>query len=232
VTTGLTVVYQVATQPSASSANCLISNGAGFPKYTTIQNNTLLSPNLSAITAYNQWWQSIGDYFFQNVFAVNDSQLTADAYCSGFSEGSASFACWDLNTFEFYSNVLEGRSSANWSVVNCPGGSCSNSFPTTVNCSGSTATAGCLGYTGFMGSSATVTYPSGACSNANAPFNCPLMSLPWANNLTLGDLSYVGTSSYSTQGVNTTQLDTAMTQTEYVCPTGANCGTYGPYPDN
>ncbi len=231
-TTALTVVYQVATQPSASSANCLISNGAGFPKYTTIQNNTLLSPNLSAITAYNQWWQSIGNNFFQNVFAVNDSQLTADAYCSGFSEGSASFACWDLNTFEFYSNVLEARSTANWSVVNCPGGSCSNSFPTTVNCSGNTATAGCLGYTGFMGSSPTVTYPSGACSNANAPFNCPLMSLPWANNLSLGDLSYVGTSSYSTQGVNTMQLDTAMTQTEYVCPTGANCGTYGPYPDN
>ncbi len=88
-----------------------------------------------------------------------------------------------------------------------------------------------MGYAGFMGPSPAVTFPAGPCAAADAPFNCPLMALPWANNFTLSDVSYVGSSSYPTSGVNTTQLQNAMTQTEYVCPAGAHCGTHGPYPE-
>jgi hypothetical protein len=161
--------------------------------------------------------------------------LESDVFCAtSFSgEGIPSFPCWDNNTFEFYQNVLQGRSSTNWGVVNCPGGSCGNAFPSSVNCSASSADPTCLGYAGFMGTNPVVTYPSGACIyDGSNTFNCPLMALPWASNFAYTDVSYVGSSSYSTLGVSTTQLDTAMTQTEYVCPTGANCGMHGPYPDN
>jgi hypothetical protein len=233
VTTGLTVVYQVAAQPSSTAANCLINNAAGFPKYITFQNNTVLSPNVFALQADNGWQFSIDNQFFNNVFADNDAGVNSDINCTAAaSEGSSSFGCWDGNTLGFYQNVLTSRNPANWSVVNCPGGSCVNSFPTSVNCAGSSADPTCLGYSGFAGSTPLVTYPSGACvydgSNSS---NCPLMALPWANNFTYTDVSYMGSSSYPNQGVNTTQLNTAMTQTKYVCPAGANCGTHGPYPD-
>jgi hypothetical protein len=53
ITTGLIVVYSLPAgqQPSAPSANCVIDNGAGFPKFTTLQNNTFLSPNIFNIVA-------------------------------------------------------------------------------------------------------------------------------------------------------------------------------------
>ncbi len=236
VTTGLTVSYQTNTQPTAATANCIISNGAGFPKWTTLQNNTFMAPNVFAIqTSYTGDWLPISNYMFNNVFVDNDSGHTSDVYCNeapGGYEGTDSFSCWDDNTFEFYQNVLTGRNSSNWSVVNCPGGSCSNAFPVSVNCSGTNADPTCLGYVAFMGSDPAMTYPTGACTyDGSNPFDCPLMALPWASNFTFTDISYVGSSSYQTQGVNTTQLNTVMTQTEYICPVGANCGAHGPYPD-
>jgi len=244
ITTGLTVVYQVPTQPTAATATCILKNSAGFLKNIAFENNTELCPDVCSVESYSTWQQSIENVFINNVWADNDSGYNSDVNCTAASmEGTLSFACWDLNTFEFYNNVLAGRGAANWSVADpaslCPG--CLNYFPqsglsgsganTGVNCSGPTATAGCMGYTGFMGSSPTVTFPAGSCSATNAPFNCPLMALPWANNFTLSDVSYVGSSSYPSSGVNTTQLQNAMTRTEYVCPGGANCGTHGPYPD-
>ncbi len=230
--TGLTVKYQLAAQPTSGSANCFISNAAGAPRFVTLQNNTFLASNAFSIEIFNQWHQPISNYFHDNVFADNDAGTTSDVYAlSPAGEGTTAFQSWDPASFQFYHSVMQGRNPANWSVVNCPGGTCTNAFPANVNCSTSTADATCLGYAGFMGSSPTVTYPSGACSNVNAPFNCPLMALPWANNLALSNLNYVGSSSYSTQGVNPGQLTNAMTQTRYVCPSGANCGTHGPYPD-
>jgi hypothetical protein len=45
-----------------------------------------------------------------------------------------------------------------------------------------------------MGSSPALTYPTGACAyDGSDPFNCPLKALPWANNFTYTDVSYVGT---------------------------------------
>jgi hypothetical protein len=198
----------------------------------TLQNNTFLAANVFDIDNFAQWHQPISNYFHDNVFVDNDAGLTSDVYAlSPAGEGTAAFQSWDPASFQYYHNVMQGRNSANWSVVNCPGGTCANAFPATVNCSASTADATCIGFAGFMGSSPTITYPSGACSNANAPFNCPLMALPWANNLTLSNLNYVGSTSYSGQGVNINQLTNAMTQHQYVCPSGASCGTHGPYPD-
>jgi hypothetical protein len=210
VPTGLTVKYNLATAPTAASANCFINNGAGLPRFVTVQNNTFLTPNNFAIDNFAQWHQPISNWLHDNVWANNNpsTSLNSDVYAlSPSGEGTTAFESWDSASFQFYHNVMQGRNSANWSVVNCPGGTCTNSFPSTVS------------------SFFTGTYPSGSCPNASAPFNCPLMALPWANNFSLSNLVT------STQGVNPAQLTNAMTQTKYVCPVGASCGTHGPYPD-
>lgn len=208
VPTGLTVVYQVSVQPSVNSGNCLISNGTGFPKNVTIQNNTFLAPNIFAIQNFSQFWQPINNYMFNNVWADNDPNpsVKSDVICSSPSgEGTIAFGCWDSTTFEFYNNVMMGRQSANWSVVNCPGGSCANSFP-----------------------ALTGSFPTGACPDANAPYNCPLMALPWSSNFGLGNVAAMSITS-STQGVSTAQLTTAVQHNGYICP--GSCGIHGPYPD-
>jgi hypothetical protein len=223
VTTGLTVVYPVSATPTGSPSNCIINNGAGFPKYTTVQNNTILAVNSFNIEAVAQWWLPISNSFFNNVFADNDIGKGSDVTCVpiGAGEGSPSFACWDTNTFEFYGNVMTGRNAADWGngipidpLNLCSGSNCANIFP-----------------------SLSSSYPAGSCGGstgagqvAAAPFNCSLMALPWSSNFSLSNLSSMS-GSYTTQGVSTTQLNQAMKQTEYVCPTGANCGTHGPFPD-
>ncbi len=132
VTTGLTVVYQVPGEPTAATANCILKNSAGFPKNIAFENNTELCPNVCAVQADSGWQQSIENIFTSNVWADNDSGYNSDVNCTAASkEGALSFACWDLNTFEFYNNVLAGRNASYWSVADpaslCPG--CSNSFP-------------------------------------------------------------------------------------------------------
>jgi hypothetical protein len=273
VPVSLAVYYPVPSQPAATGAICTVNNIAGFPQNVTVQGNTFLSPARFAIQSDYSTQHYINNWFFNNVFADNDSSYTSDLFCnvtnnqegSGSASNKSSFACWDPNTFEFYGNVLAGRNCSYWNNLagTCPIDSsgtsygpafdplnmctaapsfaCSNWFPengltgsgasTGVNCSGASPNSGCLAYSGFMSNSPAITFPAAGCATANAPVNCPLMALPWANNFTDTDVSYVGSSSYSTAGVNAIQLNNAMTQTEYVCPTGANCGLNGPYPD-
>jgi hypothetical protein len=212
ITTGLTVVYyNPGSNDSSGATHCLINNGAGFPKNTTFQNNSVLAVNGFDVEAAAQWWQPINNRFFNNVFVDNDSGKDSDLDCVpiGAGEGYPSYPCWDANTFQFYSNVLVGRSSSNWnSGIAVPSSDAANTFPAIPG-----------GYPSSSG-----------CPAANAPFNCPLMALPWANNFTLSNVAAMSVTS-STQGVNVTQMTTTMTATEYTCPAGANCGTHGPYPD-
>ena len=179
------------------------------------------------------------------MFAVNSGSNVANFYCSGQTEGtgtSGSFGnsalCWDATTLQFYNNVLVGRTSTLYGVHT---GGAANAFPnsglagtganTGVNCSTGSATSGCMGYSGFMSASPTVTFPTGSCpATFGNQFNCPLQSLPWANNFSYLNVSYVGGSSYSTQGVSTSALTTAFTQNGWTCAAGLSCGT-GPYVD-
>lgn len=378
--------------PNASgTALCSINNGSGFPKNVTYQNNTSLAPDNFALTAFNPPWQSLNNQFFNNIFVTNDATLhgSGDFICNsqsgegngtGYPSGpvgspKSSFACLDLNTLGFYNNVLNSRDSRNWSVINCPGGTCTNSFPQNVNCPTSTADGTCIGFTGFMTSTPTIQFPgqgmvttsgtavtwssgakfladgsmnvptftivsasetantgtytllypsnpaiskndkivvagmsvsgyngsftvatvgvpnpnnftvnglagslsaatggtvqdtsnadniiingvqyniatisdtthltliatagvqaspvpyhvSGSCAAAGAPFNCPLMSLPWANNLTLANLHFVASSLFKNgYGADTNAISTAMTAPIYTCPALATCGT-------
>ncbi len=213
IPTGLTVVYQVAAQPIYASAQCMVSNRAGFPKNITFQNNTVLAVNAFDILVAEKYYQPISNYFFNNVFADNDSDQGSDLDCTpvAHGEGYPSYPCFDLNTFQFYGNALGGRSSANWnSGIPVPSTQTANTFP---SLSGS--------------------YPSAACPTADAPFNCPLMALPWSTNFNLSDVGTLSPSGISaSQGVNVTTMQQRMTETLYPCPSGANCGSHGPYPDN
>jgi hypothetical protein len=230
ITTGLTVKFP---STGTARATCAISNTTGFPKFATMQNNTFLAQGQFSVNIFNNYQQSLSNSFFNNVWANTDAGHNSDLYCSsGSTEGTASFACFDSATFQSYHNLMQGRTSSNWSVASCPGGTCTNAFPTTVNCATNTADATCLGYSGFMGSSPTVTYPTVPCVyDGSDPTNCPLMALPWKNNFALSNVSYDGSSSYSTYGVDTSKMTDAMTKSKYVCPTGANCGATGPFQD-
>lgn len=238
ITTGLTVVYTAPPTPVTATARCIISNGAGYPKNATIQSNTILSPNLFAITNFDPFWQPSSNQFVNNVFNLNDPGHNSSVTCTNHAGGTSAFVCWDALTFEFFKNVMTGQIGSNWSVADplglCPG--CLNYFPNTVDCATNTPSPSCLGYVGFMNTGASPRFPTGSCPNSGgfAPFNCPLMALPWANNLTLADLAYVGTSSYQTQGVNTTLMNTAMTNNLYTCVGFCGDGTanHHPYPDS
>jgi Divergent InlB B-repeat domain len=237
LTLGLTVKYSVTSAPTLTQPNpkCLISNRSGGPKNATVRNNTFLSPNIMAITTFAKWYQSVLNTFNDNIFVTNDAGNRSDFYCNSSGGGVGALSCFDNATLEFYHNVFAQQNPSNWTgaVVNCPSGPCVHSFPAAVNCATATADATCLGFSGFMGPAPTVAYPTGSCAAANAPFNCPLMALPWANNFTLDNLTPVGSSVYSTQGVNIPNLKTAMTQSQYVCTGSCGDGSAGhhPYPD-
>jgi hypothetical protein len=259
--TGLTVVYQAPSTPSGTATCIinngagfpklitLMSNTIFCPTVCSVQTENSYQQSINNQFLSNVWADNDSG-------SNSDVNCLAET-----SEGTLSFNCWDYNlhsdgsppTFELYHNVLTGRNGMNWSTSDptglCPG--CLNYFPssglsgtgagTGVNCNTS-VTSGCLGLVGFFGSSPTVSFPTGACVyDGSDPFDCPLMALPWkaSNPLSLSDFNYCaggsncnfGTSSFSSYGVNTTQVNNAMTQTEYSCPTNAYCGTPGPFPD-
>lgn len=119
-----------------------------------------------------------------------------------------------------------------WNEV-WPGGSTPADLSPNADCSAGPVS-GCMGWTGFTVTGGSgLTFPAGACTyDGSNPLNCPLMGAPWGSNFSLNDLVPLSGSSYTTEGVNVPSMVTAFTQTEYVCPNGANCGTHGPYPDN
>lgn len=206
-TNSLDVYYNNTGANDAGGTTCLLDNGSGFPRNVQFANNTILLPESLSINSKGSStvWQHISNNFVHNVFAATGSN--ADMTCTGVAgEGTNAFSCWDLTTFNFYDNILQGRSSASWSVV--PSAAAANQFPATAS-----------------GLLTGVTMPTAACPTSGAPFNCPLMALPWSSNFSLANIVQLS------QGVDVMALSDAMTRTTYVCPSGANCGSTGPYPD-
>lgn len=224
-------IYYANAGADDSGVSCQVENSSGWPARTSFQNVTVLSPTFLTIGSNGVDSQHYQNWFLHNVFGVTDASNTANVTCTGVgTEGTNSFACWDAATFQFFDNVLQGRNSANWSVV--PIGSPVNftsPTPSTVTCSGATATTACMGYTGFMSGTA---FPTTAVTyDGSNPLNAPLMTAPWSSNFGLPSIVPVASSSYKNEGVNTTTLNNAFTATGYVCPVGANCGGTGPFPD-
>lgn len=227
VATGLDVYYTNAGSDD-SGVSCQIENSSGTPQLVSVQNTSILSPQSMAMVSNGLSGQAYKNYFLHNTLATTGT--AAGVTCTGVGgEGTAAFACWDLNSFQFFDNVLQGRTSGSWSVV--PGASSPNftsPSPSTVTCSGATATSACLGYTGYMSATA---FPTTGCSyDGSDPTDCPLMAAPWSNNFSTASITPVGTSSYTSEGVNLTTFNTVMNATQGVCPVGSYCGSHGPYP--
>jgi hypothetical protein len=226
--TGLDVYYANSGSNDNTGTICsALDNGSGFPKNASFRGNTVISVNGGGIFSANPQWQQINNNFTQNIFANTAGSAGAannvNIGCNLQGEGSVAMnACWDTSLLVEGNNVLLGRLLTNWASY---GGAGLNSVPANGGCPGATATSLCIGFSGFMNG---VTFPTTACAQSGAPFNCPLQSLPWANNLTLANTGLVASSSWPTYGINPTTMQTAMLATQYICP--AACGT-GPYPD-
>jgi hypothetical protein len=232
VTPGLAVAYANTGANDSSGVVCALENDAGQPKNMLWSQNTTLITNLRSIGGSALNIQSINNYFTNNIFettGANKAILRCDA--TGNGEGTVSGGgadCWDRTTLQWGNNVMVGRATINWPPVNGSANFTSPS-PSTVDCPGGTASSSCVGMSGFMNG---ITFPTTACTatlgNQN---NCPLMAAPWATNVTLNSFGLVGSSSYQGLGADTTQMNTAFTNSGYVCPVGISCGSHGPYPD-
>ena len=248
--TGLDVYYKPVADDTTTNDNsgvqCFLDNGSGHPNHLTIQNNTIVGGSALAIQNNSLTSQQRYNLIYNNVYVAPDNStgtcagkksfITVDTAC----EGTASLASFDQGTLGFYGNVLQGRTASNWcaSPSGPPGSQTCTSiqsggkvttFPSTASCSGSSPDPTCIGFVGFLSGA---TFQTAPCDNSNAPFNCPQMSLPWANNLTLSQLALSPSSSYAGSGADTSAISAAFASTRYVCPSGLNCGTSGgPYKD-
>lgn len=223
---GLTVSYSNPGADDNTGVTCQIENNSGFPKNASFQNNTLLALRVMSANSGGTYKQHYSNWFVHNVFVMPSGNNAVLTCTSVGGQGTAVYACWDQPTFRLFDNVMQGRTSSQWSVV--PADQPANAFPATVTCSGATADATCLGYSGYMSGAS---FPSSACTyDGSNPYNCPMMAAPWSSNFDLTKITPVATSAYSSEGVDLTSLQNAFTSTQYTCPAGASCGS-GPYPD-
>lgn len=208
-----------------------LSNQAGFPKNASFVNNTIVSVGGVGIASQGPQWKYNNNVFKSNIFAVlagpAGNNNNVDIGCSLKGEGSNALnSCWNPGLLTEGGNVLLGRAIGDWSSF---GGGAANSVPANVTCALGTADPTCIGFTKFMSG---VAFPSAACAQSGAPLNCPLQSLPWADNLRLTDLALVGSTSFPGTGADITAMLAAMVANIYICP--ASCGTggtLGPYHD-
>jgi hypothetical protein len=218
---GLDVYYPNPGADESTGVLCYMDNGAGSSKNVTFQNNTVVNSSPLVINNGHFYNQETNNRFFNNLYVAPDNStgsclgkksfITMGTAC----EGNASIVSFDPATTGVYGNVLMGRSSSDWTAV--PSGSAANQFP---------ATFGDVGFATAQANQSTF------CDNSLAPFNCPQMSLPWADNLKLSDLTLAPSSPYVSKGANTSAMSAAFTSTQYVCPAGLSCGTSGgPYKD-
>jgi len=226
--TGLDVYYANTGPDDNSGTICsALDNGSGFPKNASFVGNTVISTNGVGILSEGAQWQHLNNLFTKNIFVnvagAASNNTNVNIGCTGHGEGSnAMGACWDTTSLVEGNNVIQGRLIGNWASF---GGGTVNFVPANASCAGATADPTCVGFSGFMNGA---TFPTTACAQANAPFNCPLQTWPWANNLTMSNLGLVPTSSYLGLGFDPVAMNAAMTATQYVC--SRQCGT-GSFPD-
>ena len=229
---GLEVWFTGPNAGATSGVTCQLDNGGGSPQKISFQYNTLLSPGVLSIDSngVNNGSEHVSHHFVHNILVMQANNAAIMSCNSGGGTGQANFACWDVNTLQFFDNIMPAQAAANWSVN--PSGSLPNATNpplTAVGCAGSSATTACIGWTAYMNGTALSTSP---CTyDGSNPLNCPQMTVPWVNNFSMSNLTFVPSSSYQTEGANLSDITNAITRTQYVCPAGAYCGTHGPYPD-
>ena len=220
---------------------CDLGNDAGHPTNSTFAGNTVLTPTGLSLNSGGTARQHVGNQLTGNAFATPVGQSPFAFTCSHVTgEGNNALSeCWDINNLTEYGNLIVNQTSGTAPVVNSSytdvwtngtlGTGTANLSPN-AGCSAGPVT-GCMGWAGWTVTGGSgLTFPTGACVyDGSNPLNCPLMGPPWSTNFTLSDLVLLAGSSYA--ATNITTINTAATQTEFVCPAGANCGTHGPWPD-
>lgn len=229
---------------SSGNTICELENDSGHPYGSAFANNTVLTSSGEVIVSGGTYRQHYNNYLTHNVFAAPAGAGNLGISCNHVTgDGNVALSeCWDTGSLNEYDNLIVNQSSSPPAVLcsgsNCwndvwPSGSTPANLSPNANCSGGPDSS-CMGWTGYTVTGGSgLTFPVGGCTyDGSNPLNCPLMGAPWASNFSLSDLVPLSGSSYATEGVNVPSMVTAFTQTEYVCPNGANCGTHGPYPDN
>ena len=228
--TGNDVYYANSGSDDSSGTVCQVENSQGWPSNMSWQHVTEITQKaMGVIGVGGASSQYRYNSFFSNVF-WSPTGTGSEFTCLGVAGSGVQSGCWDASTFRFFDNVMGGQPSCSaWPAVdptNPPGGPPANACPATITCSGATANPTCQGWQHYMSG---VAFPTGNCTWTGDATNCPLMTAPWSANFSLSFLTPVG--SYATEGFDITTLENAFTSTQYTCPTGASCGTHGPYPD-
>lgn len=233
---GLTVVV-----PSTfnGSTICDLENNAGHPVYSIFNNNAVLSPIGLSIYAAGAYKQFPGFQLEHNIFAspTNPTGWTAPNYgpvscgstnsswnapltqCWGTTTGAAGLTEQDNlivnQTTGTAPNLGSGSVYSNTWVVGTPGGSTTCTQGTT-NCAPNSTIGSGNAYLNWL-----VSPSLGACSyDGTNPLNCPLMGAPWSSNFSIQSLV---SSTWTAEGPNIANVNTAMTQLQYVCAPGTAC---------
>jgi hypothetical protein len=217
----VTVVYPNPGTPNASTVCTTIKNIQGTPDGLLLDHNTvactgncLLSSSAGSAAAAFTFHRS--NRITNNIFTLTGT--LGGFKEAGLAEGTASEATYELGTFEFHHSVITKRPSSNYteypSGLLCSDANATCWFPSAIECSGSTADASCVGYSGFM---------------SGVPYNI--------NPADYHDFNLHSTSLYKTTrkasdgtplGADISLIDSKLDATQYVCD--GPCGA-GPFPD-
>src|SRR5208282_4622516 len=222
------VSYPWSYSGTESDGLCMLSNAQGGPAHLTLENNTMVTdafrplgsgasvaqgPTFSMYNAVqnnivlgNGWNSGNSGYGEGN----NTEMWQMDAGTNGSGGSGTLAACsnvWPTRTFSLYEDYAN-----NSGYPGCTGGASASSwFPTTSYCSGASPSPTCVGFKGALSAS-----------------SMPLDLADWHG------YSLAAGTSFPTQGVNTSAIDTAQTLNTYVCnSTYSVCptGVAGPFPD-
>jgi hypothetical protein len=233
VPTGLTVTFPNAGTANASTTCTTTGNGIGLSNYQGYGRNV----NFNHITAVatGQFYigcsshntsQRVQNYTYNNSIQLQDTLQGSGSIggitCGAVGEGGVN-GPFDLTTFKFNHNLISLRLNTRYTEY--PGGTTPPTtiyFPQVNSCPGATAPGdgSCPGMTGMM---------SGAAYELNAAdyHDYKLIGTNAQNLYRAGGTR--GATDGTDLGVNISAIDTALTQTKYVCATF--CGA-GPYDDN
>jgi hypothetical protein len=225
--TGLTVVYANSGTPSATTTGCTFSNNQGWTANVIFNHNTDIL-GTQGQDPYSPTAGGTNPFSLSRNLSLTNSIVVNGGANSVYAEGTRTETkAFDPSTLSFNNNLITGRSA-----ITCPGftgASCYTQYPGTIspptnvyltptaNCTGSSPTSGCAGFTGVMSTSSIPAFLNDFHS--------------WA--LLSGSTYAAGNSGQAADGLSLgfipANVDAAQTANQYTC--SSPCGT-GPFQDH
>ncbi|HXM63720.1 MAG TPA: choice-of-anchor D domain-containing protein [Terriglobales bacterium] len=225
--TGLTVVYANAGTPSATTTGCTFSNNQGWTENVIYNHNTNIL-GTQGQDPYSPTSGGTNPFSLSRGLSLANSIIVNGGANSVYAEGTRTETkAFDPSTLSFNNLLITGRSA-----ITCPGftgASCYTQYPGTIspptnvyvtptaNCTGSSPTSGCAGFTGVMSTS-----------------SIPAFLNDWHSwSLVSGSTYAAGNAGQATDGTSLgfapNLIDSAQTNNQYTCSNP--CGS-GPYADH